>query len=302
MNRNTATSANSSLAAAPAPRVGSEGRSRVGIVPWLPGGILLAIILVAIAAPVLTPYSPVRNDLLHTSLPPAWLPRGGVEHLLGTDGFGRDVLTRLLYGARVSLSVAFLSMLIALTIGTTIGLTAGYLGGAVDTILMRFVDVTLSLPLILVALAVAVALGPSFTNLILVIGLMIWPRIARLIRGEVLVLNEQEYIRYARAIAIPGWLIVLRHALPNVLPTLLVLVTLEIGHVILIEATLSFLGAGMPPPEASWGTMISEGRAVLATAWWIALFAGLAAMCTVLAANMLGDWLRDYLDPRTKRG
>jgi peptide/nickel transport system permease protein len=255
------------------------------------------MVTIAIAAPLLTPYSPVQADLRNYLEPPAWAG-GTIAHPIGTDTFGRDVLSRLLFGARVSLSVALFSLLIATTMGALVGLTAGYLGGAIDSVLMRFVDMVLALPTVLMALAIAIALGPSYTNMILIIGFMIWPRTARLLRAETMLLKQQEFARYARAVGVPGWLIVLRHVLPNVMPTLLVAVTLEVGHVILLEATLSFLGAGIPPPQPSWGVMVADGRALIGTGWWIALFPGLAIMVTVMSCNLLGDWLRDHFDPK----
>ena len=267
--------------------------------PVLPIGILVTMVLLAILAGSITHFDPVRQDLRHFLQPPMWAG-GKPDHPLGTDSFGRDVLSRLLFGARVSLSVAVLSLIIATILGTTVGLVGGYVGGAVDSILMRFVDMILALPTLLIALAVAIALGPSFTNILLIIGFMIWPRTARLIRAETMLLKKQEFARYARAIGMPGWRIVLRHILPNVLPTLLVAVTLEVGHVILVEASLSFLGAGIPPPQPSWGVMIADGRALIATGWWIALFPGLAIMITVISCNVLGDWLRDHFDPKFK--
>jgi peptide/nickel transport system permease protein len=267
--------------------------------PALPIGILVTMVLLAVFAGFITPYDPVKQDLTHHLLPPVWAG-GTAAHPFGTDSFGRDVLSRLLFGARISLSVALLSLVIATILGTTVGLLSGYLGGNVDSILMRFVDMILALPTLLIALAVAIALGPSFTNILLIIGLMIWPRTARLIRAETMLLKKQEFTRYAQAIGVPGWRIVLRHVLPNVLPTLLVAVTLEIGHVILVEASLSFLGAGIPPPQPSWGVMIADGRALIATGWWIALFPGLAIMITVISCNVLGDWLRDRFDPKFK--
>jgi peptide/nickel transport system permease protein len=294
--RATAPSAQAEVATSPRP----WQRARMRLMPALPLAVLLGFIGAAIVAPVLTPYDPVRNRLIESLIPPFWVDGGSTEHLLGTDGFGRDVFTRLLYGARISFLVAAFSIVIAMTIGTAIGVIAGYAGGWVDSVLMRFTDIMLALPTILVALVVAVSIGPSFQNLIMVLGLLIWPRIARLIRGETLLLKKQDFVRYAGAIGGTNRGIVLRHVVPNVLPTLLVLTTLEVGHVILVEASLSFLGAGLPAPTASWGVMIADGRALVATGWWIALFPGLAITATVLAANAMGDWLRDYLDPKTR--
>lgn len=282
------------------PTTRSRRRPRIGLSPTLPIAILFVMVMAAIFAPILTPYDPVKNKLIDSLLPPFWVDGGSLDHVLGTDGFGRDVLTRLLYGARVSISVALLALTIAVVIGTLIGVVAGYVGGSVDSLLMRLVDIMLALPTILVALVVAVAVGPSFQNLVLVLGVLNSPRLARIIRGEVLLLKHGDYARYARAIGVPAWLIVARHVFPNVLPSLLVVTTLEVGGVILAEASLSFLGAGLPPPTASWGVMIADGRALVATGWWIALFPGIAITITVLACNALGDWLRDYLDPKTR--
>ena len=273
---------------------------RVRVVPLISVGFLAILVFVAVAAEYITPYDPVRNDLANALIPPAWVDGGSPDHLLGTDGFGRDVWTRLIYGARASLAVASFSLVLALVIGTVSGIVAGYVGGAVDSLLMRLVDVMLALPTILVALVVAIALGPSFLNLVLVVGLLTWPRIARLIRGETLLLRKLDFVRYSIAIAVPTRAILVRHIFPNIVPTLMVATTLEIGKVILLEASLSFLGAGLPPPTASWGVMIDDGRALIATGWWIALFPGLAIVATVLAFNAVGDWLRDYLDPKTR--
>jgi peptide/nickel transport system permease protein len=270
----------------------------IRIVPVVPAAILVIMVFVAIAAPLLTSFDPVKADLRNFLKPPSWVAGGLPDHLLGTDKFGRDIVSRLLYGARVSLSVAVLSLLIATTLGALVGLAAGYRGGTLDSILMRFVDMVLALPTVLMALAIAIALGPSYTNMVLIIGFMIWPRTARLIRAETMLLKQQEFARYASAVGVPGWLIVLRHILPNVTPTLLVAVTLEVGHVILLEATLSFLGAGIPAPQPSWGVMVSDGRALIGTGWWIALFPGIAIMLAVMSCNLLGDWLRDHFDPK----
>lgn len=277
-------------------------RWRLHAVPTIPLLILGIVVFSAILAPLLTPYDPLKGNLIDSLTPPAWAVGGVPAHPLGTDGFGRDVFTRLIYGARVSLSVAGFSLLIAVSIGTFVGVVAGYVGGAVEGILMRITDALLALPAIIVALTLAVAVGPSFRNLILVLGFLIWPNVARLIRAETLQLKQQDYVRYGRAIGVPAWAILIRHIIPNLLPTLLVAATLQVGHVILAEATLSFLGAGIPPPSASWGVMVSEGQGLVATGWWIAIFPGLAITATVMSFNFLSDWLRDVLDPKTSQG
>lgn len=275
---------------------------RLRIVPALPLTILAVICTAGLLAPWLTPHDPVSNDLVSSLQPPAWLEGGSMEHVLGTDSFGRDVFTRLLYGARISMLVVVLSIAIAVVIGTTVGVIAGYVGGKTDIVLMRLVDVMLALPPLLVALVVAVALGPSTRNTILILGLLIWPDMARLIRGEALAIRQLDYLRYARSIGVPQWRVVVRHIVPNIVPTLLVAMTLQVANVILTEASLSFLGAGVPPPQPSWGVIIDDGRALIATGWWIALFSGLAIVITVLCFNALGDWLRDTLDPRSRTG
>jgi peptide/nickel transport system permease protein len=282
-------------------RFRSQTGFRGRLVPTLPLAFLALFIVAAIAAPWLTSYSPVRNDLINGMLPPAWVEGGSADYLLGTDRFGRDVLTRLIYGARVSFLVVVFSLAIAVVIGTGVGIVSGYVGGRTDAVLMRIVDIFLAVPPLLVALVVAVALGPSFRNLVLILGLLIWPNIARLIRGETLLLVRRDFVGYPRAIGVPTWSILLRHIVPNILPTLLVVATLEVANVILTEASLSFLGAGIPSPHASWGVMVDDGRALIATGWWIALFPGIAIVITVLAFNALGDWLRDRFDPKTRQ-
>ena len=249
---------------------------------------------------MLTPHDPVKNNLADSLIPPAFIEGGQAEYLLGTDGFGRDVFTRLLFGARVSLMVAGLSLTIAVLIGTSVGVIAGYFGGAVDATLMRFVDVLLTMPTLLFALVLSIVVGASLQNVVLVLGFLIWPSIARLIRGETLLLRKRDFVRYAGAIGVPRYRILLRHVVPNVLPTLLVATTLEVANVIMTEASLSFLGAGVPPPTPSWGVMIDEGRALLATGWWIALFPGIAITVVVLSCNAVGDWLSDKFDPRAQ--
>lgn len=296
------------MALAPEGKILAEGlassteieRHRRRWVPALPIAVLGLTLVLAVAAPFITDYDPARNDLVHRLIAPAWMKSGSTAHLLGTDGFGRDVFTRLLYGARVSLSVAALTLLILVAVGTTVGVTAGLLGGWVDSALMRLVDIMLAIPTLLVGIVVAAVLGASFWHVVFVIGLLAWPRMARLLHGETLALKETDFVKYSRAIGVSKLNVARRHILPNVLPTLLVAATLEVGHIILAEAALSFLGAGIPPPHASWGVMIAEGRALISTGWWIALFPGLAIGWTVLSTNGLGDWMRDHFDPKTR--
>lgn len=270
------------------------------LVPAFPITVLVLIVVAGILGPLLTPYNPVRNDLANNLIPPAWVSGGSSAHLLGTDTFGRDVFTRLIYGARISLLVVLFSLVIAVCLGAGLGMLAGYVGGRVDSLLMRLVDIMLAMPPLLVALVIAVAFGPSFRNLVLIIGFLMWPDIARMLRGETLLIKSQDFVSYSRAIGLPMRSILLRHIFPNVLPTLLVAATLMVANVVLTEASLSFLGAGLPPPTASWGVMVEDGRALIATGWWISLFPGLAIVVTVLSFNSLGDWLRDRLDPQTR--
>jgi peptide/nickel transport system permease protein len=286
--------------AAEAPPV-TMRRRRLGLVPWLPALILLLLCAVGVLAPLIAPYPPLQGSLGDKLLPPAWLAGGSWAHPLGTDLLGRDILSRLFFGARTSLGVAAIAVLVSGTIGTTIGMISGYFGGALDAFLMRLTDVALSLPLILVAIVLVAALGTSFTHVVLVIVLLLWPRYARQIRGETLALRERDFVALARIANCSHFRIIRRHILPNVAPTLLVLVTLQSGYVVLLESTLSFLGAGMPPSTPAWGLMISEGRTVIETAWWVVVWPGLAIIALVLSGNLLGDWLRDRLDPTLSR-
>lgn len=229
------------------------------------------------------------------------MERGGWEHPLGTDRFGRDVLSRIIYGSRTALAVSLIAIGVAGTVGTALGLISGYRGGLTDAVLMRVTDVGLSLPTILIAVALVAVTEPSFRNVILVIALLLWPRFARQMRGETLAIKVQDFVALAVVAGRSSAWIISRHIFPNVVPTLLVISTLQVGYVILLEGTLSFLGVGVPPPNAAWGLMIADGRGFLATAWWISLFPGLAMLLTVLAVNLMGDWLRDHLDPRLRQ-
>jgi peptide/nickel transport system permease protein len=252
-------------------------------------------------APVLAPHDPTDADIMQKLIPPVWMERGTWAHPLGTDRFGRDVLSRIIYGSQISLTVSLIAIGVAGTLGTALGLIAGYRGGLTDTLLMRLTDIGLSLPTILIAVVMVAVSEPSFRNVILVIALLLWPRFARQMRGETLAIKEQDFVALAVVAGRSSAWIIRRHIFPNVVPTLLVISTLQVGYVILLEGTLSFLGVGVPPPNPAWGLMISDGRGFLATAWWISLFPGLAMLLTVLAVNLLGDWLRDHLDPKLRQ-
>jgi peptide/nickel transport system permease protein len=256
-------------------------------------GIIVAIILLAIFAPVVSPQDPLAIDYAHTAVPP-----GVGGHLLGTDAVGRDILSRLIYGTRISLQVGIVAVGIASSLGTAVGLAAGYHGGVIDSILMRAVDVFLAFPVIVLAIAIIAVLGPSLINVIIALGLVAWTTYARVVRGQVLVLRELDFVQAARAIGTSDGKIIVRHILPNALAPIIVLATVGMAAAIIAEAALSFLGLGVQPPTPSWGTMLNEGRAFLRTAPHISTFPGLAIMLTVLGFNFLGDGLRDALDPR----
>jgi peptide/nickel transport system permease protein len=263
--------------------------------------VLAALVFAALFAPFLALHNPTEGDITRKSIPPVWMERGTWEHPLGTDRFGRDVLSRIIYGTRISLAVSLIAIGVAGTVGTTVGLISGYRGGATDAMLMRLTDIGLSLPTILIAVVLVAVSEPSFRNVILVIALLLWPRFARQVRGETLAIKEQEFVALAVVAGRSSTWIISRHIFPNVVPTLLVVCTLQVGYVILLEGSLSFLGVGVPPPNPAWGLMIADGRGFLATAWWISLFPGLAMLLTVLAVNLLGDWLRDRLDPKLRQ-
>ena len=269
--------------------------------PWFAGAVLGALVVCAVFAPWLTHQSPTDGDISQKLIPPLWMERGTTEHPLGTDRFGRDVLSRIIHGSRISLLVSIIAIGVAGTLGTTLGLIAGYRGGLTDTLLMRLTDIGLSLPTILIAVVMVAVSEPSFRNVVLVIALLLWPRFARQIRGETLAVKEQDFVALAVVAGRSSTWIITRHIFPNVVPTLLVIATLQVGYVILLEGTLSFLGVGVPPPNPAWGLMIADGRGFLATAWWISLFPGLAMLLTVLAVNLMGDWLRDHLDPKLRQ-
>jgi peptide/nickel transport system permease protein len=259
--------------------------------------IIVILVLTALFAPLLAPYKPTAGSLRDRLVPPFWQEGGSPAHLLGTDKLGRDTLSRLIYGARTSLTVAVIAILAAGSLGSILGIAAGYLSGWGDTVIMRIVDVAFSFPAILLAMVFAVVFGASFLNIIIVISLILWAEYARMARGETLKIKEMDYVALAQVAGISKAKIMFRHILPNVATTLIVLVTLQVGIVIILESALSFLGVGIPPPTPDWGTMIAEGRSYVATAWWLSMVPGVAIVVTVLSFNLLGDALTELLNP-----
>jgi peptide/nickel transport system permease protein len=262
--------------------------------------VLLLMGGAALAAPQIAPWDPGRQMLVKRLRPPAWQARGLREHPLGTDHLGRDILSRILYGGRISLGVGLSAVTLSCLVGVTLGLLAGFHGGRTDAFIMRVVDVFLAIPYILLAMGVVFALGPSLLNVILVMAVTRWVQFARIVRADVLSIREREFVSGARARGNRSMRLLLRHVLPNALTPIIVVATLELAFMIIYESALSFLGLGVQPPTPTWGWMLADGRNYVATAWWLATLPGLAIMLTVLAVNLLGDWLRDTLDPRLK--
>ena len=260
--------------------------------------ILLGITVAAVLAPWISPADPTIQEITSRMKPPGWTTSEGATNWLGTDHLGRDILSRLIFGARVSLVIGVSAVTLAGTLGTLLGLVAGYQGGRVDDLIMRATDTMLAMPFILLALAVIAVLGPSLRNIIFVLGITSWVSYARVVRAEVLTLRTREFISAALALGSGGRRIVFRHLLPNVLTPVIVIATLEVARMIILESALSFLGLGVQPPTPTWGGMLADGRAYVSTTWWLATFPGLCIMVTVLGINLLGDWLRDVLDPR----
>lgn len=259
--------------------------------------LVLLFVLTALIGPYLVPHDPMKGSLRARLDPPAWVEDGSTSHLLGTDRLGRDVLARIVKGAQISLAVCLVVIVIAGTLGTAIGTFAGYVGGWVDRLLMRLVDLALSLPVILLALLMGAISGPSFGNIVIVISFVLWSQYARMARGETLRVKTQDYIDLARTSGLGHWAIIRRHVLPNIAPSLVVIATLQVGIVIVLEASLSFLGVGVPPPNPSWGAMVADGRSYVVTAWWVSLFPGLAIVAVVMSANVIGDALTDRYNP-----
>jgi peptide/nickel transport system permease protein len=266
--------------------------------PLVPLIILVILIVSGVFAPLLAPYDPTQGDLEMRLIPPAWDPEGSMDHILGTDPLGRDVLSRLIFGARISLMIAAIVLSFGVVGGVSLGLVAGYYGGQIDELAMRFVDFTLAIPFILVALVTVIVLGQSLTVIIGLLVIFSWSGFARHTRAETLQLKTMGYVEMARVTGASTPRILFRHILPGVVNTVVVITTFGIGGLILTEATLSFLGVGVPPPTPAWGIMVSDGRQYITTAYWVTVFPGVAIMLTVLSMNFLGDWLRDRWDPR----
>jgi peptide/nickel transport system permease protein len=270
--------------------------------PLIPVTILLFIAFVAVFADVLAPHDPQIGSLARRFRPPFWQEGGSLTYLLGTDHVGRDVLSRLIFGARVSMIVGITAVLVAGVIGTLLGILSGYLGGWADQVVMRVTDTWLALPALTFAIFLAAIVGPSELNIILILGLVYWTRYARVIRSEVLSLKQREFVRLAIVAGCSSRVIMWRHILPNVINSAVVLATLMLGVVIVTEASLSFLGVGVPPPKPAWGLMMADGKKGLMVGyWWLTVFPGICIMLMVLSANLLGDWLRVKLDPQLRQ-
>jgi len=264
--------------------------------------IVAALVLVAIFAPLIVPHEPTKQALLARNRPPAWIAGGSTTYLLGTDNLGYDIFSRVLSGARISLGIGFVATLIGAVLGTLLGLLAGFFRGSVDWCIMLAVDAQLAMPFIVIAVAAIAAFGKGIPILIVLAGVSGWMLYARACRSAVLALREREFVDAARALGASDGRILRRHILPNLMSILLVIVTIDLRRVILFESTLSFLGLGVQPPQSSWGSMIDTGREYLNTAWWVSVFPGLALMLTIFAVSLIGDWLRDVLDPTLRLG
>jgi peptide/nickel transport system permease protein len=261
-------------------------------------GVVVTVLLAAAFAPWLTPFDPLEQNINQRLREPGWQTAEGRVHVLGTDHLGRDILARVIFGSRIALVVGLSAVLISGVLGMAIGLVSGYFGGKVDDFFMRLADIQLAFPFILLAIAVIGVLGPSLRNIIIVIGVSSWVVYARVVRGEVLSIREREFVQAAIALGSRDGRVLVRHVLPNAFTPWLVVATLDMARVIVIESALSFLGLGVQPPTPTWGGMLADGRVYLSTAWWLATFPGLAILVTVLGINLLGDGLRDTLDPR----
>lgn len=299
------------VATLPATAPARRARRRDGIVwrtltiprryPVFPILLWAIVILMAFLSPWVAPHSPEHQTLTNRLVPPFWAAGGSTEHLLGTDNLGRDILSRIVYGARVTVIVVATTVTLSAAVGTLVGMIAGYFGGVADALLMRLVDFQIALPALLFGVMLASVLQPGLENVVVIIVLFTWAAFARLVRAEVLTLRNQDFVLLSRVAGASWPRIFLKHLFPNVMNTVTVLATLELSVVILFEASLSFLGLGVLPPTVSWGQMLSDGREYMSVAWWLVAFPGLAIFLVALAGNLFGDWLRDRLDPHLRR-
>lgn len=279
--------------------IAEPSTSRLGglRLPWFALTVVFLAVLIALSADIIVPHDPEAIDPGNLLLRPWPLEGSSSAHLLGTDRLGRDILSRIILGTRLSLGVAAVALIVGGLVGSTLGMISGFFGGWIDALIMRTADTFLAFPSVLMALVLAVTVGPSFWVVALVLGLVLWARFARLIRGETLSWKERDFVALARVAGAGGFYIMVCHILPNVLNSLVVLATLQVGWAIVVEASLTFLGAGIPPPAPTWGGMVAEGLDFVETAWWISIMPGIAILFVVFAFNLLGDWLRDHLDP-----
>ncbi len=270
-------------------------------IPGTPVVILSLFLICGIFGSYITPHDPMKTNLGAAKSPPFFQQGGSTKYLLGTDGFGRDILSRIIIGAGISLQVGFAVVVFAGALGAVIALLSGYLGGWVDAVLMRITDMFLSMPYLMIAIALAAVLGPSKNNIILIMAILGWAGYARVLRGEVLRIKGADFIKLAIVARAGKARIMLRHIFPNIVNTLVVLATLQLGIVIIMESSLSFLGLGVPPPEPAWGSMVADGRVMMFSSWWVSTWPGIAILLVVLSCNLLGDWLRLRLDPKFRQ-
>jgi len=268
---------------------------------FVPVVIMLGLVFITLFAPLIAPYDPVEQHMLERRLPPAFMEGGTTKYILGTDHLGRDILSRIIYGGRVSLSVSLLAIMITAGIGTVMGIASGYIGGRTDGFLMRLTDIAMSFPGLLIAMLLSVGVGPGFWTVVFALSILGWAGYSRMIRGEALRLRNSDFVMQARVNGVSNIGIMFKHIFPNVVNTLIIIMTLQIGMMILAESALSYLGIGIPAPTPSWGSMVSDGRNDLDRAWWISTFPGIAIGLVVLSGNFLGDWIRDKTDPRLRR-
>jgi peptide/nickel transport system permease protein len=295
----------SAVEQAPPPLLPRPGRGRFALrrllpagYPWVAMSVLAVLVFVAVFGDFIAPHDMYEQNLADRLVPPFWMEGGSTNYLIGTDALGRDILSRLIGGARTSLAVALIGMVIGGGIGGAVGIIAGYFGGSVDDVIMRLADATLAFPIILFALLLSISMGSGLLSVVIAISIVLWARFARVVRSDVLIIRDMDYVKMAKISGASSVRILVRHILPNVMNTLAVLTGLQVGWVIILEATLSFLGAGISPPTPAWGSMTAEGREYFITNWWVTFMPGATIVIAVLAFTRLGDWLRDWLDPR----